>query len=244
MSNIGTTDPFFEISKGNIDGHERLTVRGVNPDVDTGAAENIWDLGGIFVYPTAGEQLELSSSDAADTSAGTGAQQVELTYLDDAYIKQTETITMNGVSIVTTVATDIFRPIGLRVIAVGSGSENAGIITMTVVSAGADRIGILIGENLSQHGFYTVPAGKTAFVVSAYTTIEKGKDMVIELLATIGEAGIFYGIVPVQVYQSSTQLVIMAPFPVVEKSDVKFLCSTQNDNTAGNIILQIIEVDD
>jgi len=62
-------DFLIEVSKGNIPGHSIINKFGRNIDVDTAAAEDIWDVGGTFVEPTTARTHDLTSSAAAD--AGT-----------------------------------------------------------------------------------------------------------------------------------------------------------------------------
>lgn len=58
---------------------------GRNPDVDTGASEDIWNGGGLYTgFPTTGsaEPLGVASSSANDTAAGTGAITASANNLD------------------------------------------------------------------------------------------------------------------------------------------------------------------
>jgi len=244
------TDPvpkdfYLEVSKGNIAGHQIVIMQGSNPDVDTAAAENIWDIGGVLIYATAGEQWAIRSLSANDTAAGTGAQEVTVTYLDDNYVEQTEAIEMGGTSSTSFTNADAFRAIHCEVTRVGSGGKNDGEITIRVQGGGDRRIGIEEGDNRSLHGFYTVPAGKTAYLISAFATIAKGKDAVVEVLVTNGDNGIFIRQAPVAIYQNSIVLDMKAPInKLPEKSDIQFLCTTENNNTVVNATLQMIVIDD
>lgn len=73
------------IGFSQVPGYRRVTALGNNPDVDTGAAEEIWTAGGIYPFMTAATSLEIVSSSAADDSAGTGARTVLVNGLDAAY---------------------------------------------------------------------------------------------------------------------------------------------------------------
>lgn len=111
-------DFFLELSKGNIPGHTARNIIGRNPAVGT-VIQDLWDPGGVLTYPTTGEQWEISSNNANDTSAGTGARTVLIRYLDDNHIRQSETLTLNGFTVVTTVATNMFRFESAEVVSVG-----------------------------------------------------------------------------------------------------------------------------
>lgn len=84
--------------------------------------------------PTSGTQRSISSANANDTAAGTGVRTVQIIYftLTAGVIAGPffEPITMNGVTPVNTVATNICYVEQIEVLTVGSGGVSAGIITM------------------------------------------------------------------------------------------------------------------
>jgi len=236
-------DFFLEVAKGNVPGHAGRSIVGRNPAVGL-SVEDVWDPGGVLVYATAGEQLELSSTDANDTSAGTGARTVKLFYQDNDYVRQEEIITLNGVSVVTTTATDIFRVEAMEVITAGTGAENAGQLNLTVVSAGATRGAMLVGENITKDGHYTVPAGKTTFFINLFEEINKNEDVVLEYKATRGTNGIFRTALKSAIYQSNVNIPIFFTQGIlVEKTDIKTTAISTNAAAAPSVFIQLIEVD-
>ena len=58
--------------------------------------ETVWMQGGRYVWPTSASTMTISSADANDTSAGTGAQTVTINGLDANYAEISETVTMDG----------------------------------------------------------------------------------------------------------------------------------------------------
>ncbi len=86
--------------------------------------------------PSVAQQMRLVSTSALDTTAGIGAQQVEITYLTapdnptEPFKKKTEIVTMNGTTPVNTVATNIFRIDYVRVSRVGSSGVAIGAISV------------------------------------------------------------------------------------------------------------------
>jgi hypothetical protein len=237
------SDFFLEMAKGNIPGHAGRAVVGRNPAVGL-SVEDVWDPGGVLIYPTAGEQLEISSTDVNDTSAGTGARTVKLFYQDDNYVRKEEIITLNGLSVVTTTATNIFRTEAMEVMTIGIGAENAGQLNLTVVSAGAARGAILVGENFTKDSHYTVPAGKTAFIRNLFEEINKNEDVVLEYKATRGANGIFRTALKSAIYQSNVNIpIFFTQNTLVEKTDIKVTAISTNAAAAPSVFLQIIEVD-
>lgn len=126
---------------------------------------------------TTNAQRSMSSSSANDTSAGTGARQVTITYYDSTGAgPSTEVVTMNGTTAVNTVSTTICFIESLKVTSVGSGGANAGTITLFVGTAGAGgtigTIGVATlagsvgGDNQTLWAHHYVPSGKTSSVAS------------------------------------------------------------------------------
>ena len=112
--------------------------------------------------------VDVASDDANDTSAGTGLRTLLLQGLDDGGEAQTETITMNGQTEVTSVNT--YSAIhGFRGLTAGSGDKNAGNIYIGngVFTSGVPTTIYATGEtghNKSHTGYYTVPSGKGLFL--------------------------------------------------------------------------------
>jgi len=140
-----------------------VEIWGRNSDIDSGSApETLWEQGGLYVWQTAAEALELVSSSANDTSAGTGARTVLVQGLNASYVPIEETVSMNGTSPVALVNTYL-RINQIRILTVGSIGWNAGTITLRVPGPGAVRSTISFiggtGMSVGQTGRYTVPAG-------------------------------------------------------------------------------------
>lgn len=128
-------------------------------------------------------QRSISSSSASDTAAGTGARKVTITYLDQGGGGPfTETITLNGVTSVPTVANNISYIESIVVSEVGATGSNVGTITLFVNSAGGGGvIGSIgtgnvvagVGDNRTFWAHHYIPAGKAAslstVVVSAFS---------------------------------------------------------------------------
>jgi len=187
-----------KVAKGNVPGHSLVGVRGRNPDVDTGDAEsNIWCVKGqTIVYPTNNVALELLSDDAADTIAGTGAQTVEVTILKTNGDIVKETVNTNGVTPVALANTG-FRVIDILVLTAGSGGRNAGnVLIRTTVGTNIQDC-IAIGYNRSASSNYTIPGGKTGFLVEYAVRVNRDNnnlnDVKIEFEAR-ENGGLFYNV--------------------------------------------------
>jgi hypothetical protein len=112
-------------------------------------------------------QRSVSSSSASDTSAGTGARTIRITYYDQTMAGPfTEDITLNGTSTVNTVGTNICFIESLRVLTAGSGGNNAGTITLFISTAGAGgTIGtIATNDNQTNWCHHYIAKDKTMFL--------------------------------------------------------------------------------
>lgn len=128
-----------------------------------------------YTEPTTAAQRSVSSSNANDTSTGTGAQKITITYFDNSMNgPNTEVVTLNGTTPVNTVATNIRFIERMEVTSVGSGGANAGTITLFASAGGAGgtvgSIGFAnraagVGDNQTFWAHHYVRAGKTMYLL-------------------------------------------------------------------------------
>jgi len=169
----------YDIAEGNVAGHTPFAKLGYNADVGA-TEEDIITQGGVYPWiPAGGVALEVVSTQAQDTLAGTGVQKVRVTYLDTDYAEKSEIIDMAGATPVPLVDTSVLRVNSIRATQVGTGLMSAGDITCRLVGGAATvyrqiPTGFTRGRGLT----YTVPLGKTLFITSlsvfsGYTTSGK-----------------------------------------------------------------------
>ena len=164
----GKNEPFeLQVARGQISWHRSVTIFGYNSDVDT-SLETVWPYGGLLPYPSNALQLSVSSDNANDTSAGTGARTVYLEGLDANHNTVSEVVTLNGQTAVTT-ARSYLHINNCYVLTAGSGNSAAGTIYFGtgVVTAGVPATVydvIQFDYNARVTGSYTVPSGYTAYV--------------------------------------------------------------------------------
>jgi len=152
-------------------GNSRVAALGNNPDIDT-APEDIWSGGGQYPWMTAATPLEILSTDANDTSAGTGARTVTIVGLDINYGIVTQSVILNGITPVA-IPMPLFRINSAMITSAGTGRVNAGDINIRDVSGATVRCVIPLGYGISRQSQYTVPAGSTLAVQSLLFCINR-----------------------------------------------------------------------
>jgi len=248
-----TNDFWVEVARGNVPGFKSIQLVGSNPSVGT-SFEDIWDVGGTLVYPTAGETWEIVSDSADDTdTTGTGARTVTMTYLDDALVEQTEILNMNGTTPVTFVATDAFRAIRCRVATWGSTLENQGNIDIRVSGGGSPRCKIIrdvivpadpIGQNTSLDVHYTVPANKIGFIISITTNVAKGQDAILRALLRRTSSDGFTVSGELSAYQNSFVSEFDKGLTALPAgTDLKIIARSSNVAAPTSVFISILEVD-
>lgn len=191
-----------------------------------------------YVNPVAGLQLSISSLSANDTAGGTGILKLHIHYLDTNYAIQNEQVTLNGLGIVLTQATNIFRINGVHAILVGSLGDAAGDISLT--SGGVTYAIIKAGFNTCRQAIFTVPAGYTGYITNWTTsTASTGNHFAqCSLRATTHDGVLWPGAYLLQdeyaTQNNGSSLEFGVPIPIPATSDVKI--SSISDAVNANVV--------
>jgi len=148
----------FEVAAGKVAGARNHTVFANVINVAAATPMLAWELQIPYVFQTVAVALELVSSSAADTAAGTGARSIVVTTLDEDYNEVVSVVTPNGTTPVAIPGTHLHHNNSI-VIASGSGLTNTGNITIRTVVGAVAQGYIAAGIGVSRQGLYTVPAG-------------------------------------------------------------------------------------
>lgn len=139
----------------------------------------------VYTEQTSNAQRSIASANANDSSAGTGARTVRITYFTATWTGPfTETVTLNGTTYVNTVATDICFIESIEVLTVGSTGSNVGILTLKAATAGG---GATIGtinatDNQTSWAHHYVATGKVCNI-TGLSVSHSG--------TTVGSGGVF-----------------------------------------------------
>lgn len=254
MLRVSSQDYLYSISEGLVAGHTPFSKLGYNSDVGT-SEEDIWTVGGKYVFPTTPMQMELVSSSVeddpvkADTSAGTGVWSVTLVYLDNTYAQQTETVTLNGTAVVTTTATNILRVNTMRVATVGSSYKAVGNITIRNLADTPIYRQIAIGETRARAAIHTVPLGKTLYITSialssGYSTVGKNVRWIMranydDSTGTILTPGLFFmPYFEIQTQDSSFYRQLELPMKVPATVDMVVSATSDSANSVCDIAVR------
>jgi len=167
-------DFLTEVQKGNIAGHSMVHKFGRNDTIANGAWELISLASAAPAFRSSAATVRIKAGgNAADDSGGAGATEVTVQGIDSNFAEISEAITTNGASVSSATSASFWRVHRAWVSAVGTyGVANTGIITIEDSGGAADMINIAAGEGQTQHTCWSVPAGKTAYLLSVHVTVD------------------------------------------------------------------------
>lgn len=160
-------DFLFDVRLGRVPGMSVISIKGHDESLTTtkitihptGTTKDL-DQSTIDATPAT---VKVASTSASDTSAGTGIRTAILYGLSSAGVRQSETITMNGMTEVTSSLT-YSAVTGLKGATWGSNTKNVGTLWVGsgVFTAGVPAtkfFAMEAGENKAFSAYYVVPAG-------------------------------------------------------------------------------------
>jgi len=169
------------IAAGEVGGYSHINKFGYSNDIAN--LSTIWDGSTLYTYSTSAGPVTVSGTTDDDSAV------IEIQGLDANYniVIQDVTLDANGNG---TAATNLIRVFRARVKtpAVGQ-TTNAGLLNINI--AGAVRAKILAGKGQTLMAVYTVPAGKTAYLLNLILSVDKNVDVIYKLMARPIEDGAF-----------------------------------------------------
>lgn len=241
---VRPTEFKYEVAEGLRQGYETWNKWGYNPDIDNAATETVWAYGGLFTELSSAETLDVVSSSANDDGdpAGTGAQSIIIYGIDANHLPQTEVVTLNGVTTVTTTNTWL----GVNRVALylaGSSGGNDGNITLTASTAATVQAYIPTGEGSTQQAFSFIPAKHVALMDWLYLNAVKdggGGQPVVTVKAWVtslvsgARYEVFRTLLDTQ-RGDHQELRPQQPFVIGEKSLLEFEASSTTNDSAVSI---------
>ena len=227
-----STDYLYEIAEGNIEGHEAWVNFGYSGTVGTGSTD-IWSKTGVYTFPGTPIQMAVSSSSDEDAAAGTGVQTVHIHYLDGNFVENVGTVILNGTALVNTAGTNIYRINRVEAAAVGTYGKAVGAISVTGTAGTVFYDNISAGFLQSRNSAYTVPAGKSLYIVSVHGAYGHSSNQPeygrLLFYATVNHSGVkspgrFFGFGESMSDNTTIPIDMVIPFKVPEKCDIKVSC--------------------
>lgn len=236
ITQVGTSEPFeLQVARGQIPGHYRLHKFGFNSLIQD-SEETIWDVGGIYAYPSSAVKMTATSTDSANDDG----VQVTIQGLDADYNQLSETVTLDGTGVGET--NGFFLRV-FRAFIKGS-QEPSGTINITNSSTTYARI--TLGENQTLMALWTVPAGYTAYMLQNNTTCytEQNNKFGITTLVTKEPSGVFRTQDKHTVVLSQNVVEYTIPKPIPEKTDIEMraIASSANANLQVSASFDIVYI--
>jgi hypothetical protein len=226
----------LQVAIGNFPGTASLHKLARNADISSGADEDLWNVGGDYVFPDDAETVQVVSTLAADDGdpAGTGAHAILVTGLDADYVLQNEVFVLNGTNAVT--GTKLFlRVFSASIVTAGANGTNIGAISAVNTISGDDLFLLAAGKGLTTLGVYTVPANTTFLLTRVHGSILKktsGAATIEFVVRPFGGAFLTLGYAGIHT-NGTTWASVVYPVPVTfpEKTDIKMRASVTSANT-------------
>jgi len=126
---------------------------------------------GLYPFPTTPTQMQLRSTSANDSAAGTGMRTLQLAPIDGNYAELTPNVfTLNGTTPVP-IGTELLGNNGMRGLTAGSVGTNVGNIILENL-AGTVTYGIILaGCGVAYHAPHVVPAGFTLIIPQLFINV-------------------------------------------------------------------------
>ena len=234
------SDFWIEVGKGNIEGYTPVFFTGYNEDLPATEAI-IRPSGGLVTPILTAVTLDIVSDDANDTSAGTGARTILIIGLDDNLDEQSEVVTLNGTTVVTTALS--YRAINfMQNATAGSNNVNIGSIT---AKDGSNLVSeIAPGDGRALQAIGTIPNGKSWF--TGTFTPSAGKDDEVQPIARVySETGLQFLTSKSYIYQNNLPFTNLNNVLFPEKNTISG--NARRTGAAGtgriSLVLEFVQID-
>lgn len=182
---------------------ERYLLRGKNTGLSN-SLETVWTPGATYAQLTTAAALEIVSSDANDTSAGTGARTVYADLVDSNWDRKIfgnatgvevagSALSMNGATPVAITGT-YFGVNRMRVETAGSGNVNAGNVDIRTVTGSTVKRRISsvagIGQGEDADFLFTVPRKHIALIRDVHFSVKDAGDEATVTLRVRNSSGV------------------------------------------------------
>lgn len=174
MTYLADRDFLIQVQAGNVAGHSMVHKFGRNFSVPNGSWEfvNLLRFTGWPLSAATTVRVK-AGGNAADTAAGAGAREITVQGIDDSFNEVSEALATAGASASAATTTSFWRIHRAWVSSVGTyGDANTGVVTVENGAGGTDLIRIAAGKGQTQFTGWSVPIGKTAYLLSMHVQVD------------------------------------------------------------------------
>jgi hypothetical protein len=235
----------MQVSRGLVPGCTAVNIFAASDNVGTTAAmgglQILWGYTGTtaYAYAASAATMNLVSSSATDT----GTAQILISGLDTNWNIISETLTLNGTTVVPTVNSYLrINSIIMTTPATGQ-TSNVGIITLKNLANTVTYASIAVGSGRSSMSQYSVPAGYTLYVqnINQYSGNAAGNSTYVNYRARVTNNNVTPANTLTALdttWGANYQVLRTNPFPYTQKSDVQWQFSVNTGTHAVGLILE------
>ena len=220
------------IASGEVGGYSHINKFGYSNNISS--LSTIWDGSNIYTYSSSAGVVTISG-----TSGDDGAV-IEIQGLDTNYNIVVQNVTLDG-SGDGTASTNLIRIFRARVKTPAAGeTTNAGLLNINI--AGAVRAKILAGNGQTLMAVYTVPAGKTAYLLNLSLSVDKNVDVIYKIMVREIDDGGFQIKGQFGTFGIPLDHNYPVPLKFTEKTDIEIQADAGN-TSGGGAVFDLILVD-
>jgi len=239
-SAVGSNKPFYlEVAQGLIAGYSFNHKFGAVPSMASGATGSIWDIDDT-IYPWAA----LGSGSIVNVERNNGSDDglvVTVQGLDENYDFAQEEITITGAD---QTGSQLFTRVN-RAFVTGNGG-NAGDVDIEAGSAGGTTVAtITAGYGQTQMALYTIPAGKTGYILHLTATGSSDTDAEGRMMVRDFGTNAFRikHAFELQLRGGQYDYIFQTPIPIPEKSDIDMRATMRSNNKRITAAFDVLLVD-
>ena len=146
---------------------------GRSATIGTGSLQTVWTYSANWIPAQVAQPVRIKAGgNANDTTAGTGAQTVDVTFLDSNWNEVIETLVTNGALASASTSLSAFRVLSCKVRNVGVyHGGNIADIVIEQETSGNIMAHIQAEEGSTLQTVYTVPAGQTMYITEIFVSV-------------------------------------------------------------------------
>jgi len=227
----------MQVARGKVNGASQVNIFAFSDSVKT-TFYTLWELTGTtqYAFPASAVTMTLASTSASDNTRAT----ILISGLNSSWDAITETVTLNGVTGVTT--TNQFLRINSMVMTSTGTGQTTNVGTITAKNGGVTYSQISIGVGRSQAAVYSVPNGYTMYLISINAfngDAAPGNAINYQVKSTNNAQTNPVTLTILQTaWDQRYQVPRVNPFPYTQKTDIQWQFSTASGTHSVGLILQ------